>query len=479
MINRVLIRIKVVQLLYSYLLSQNDFMIEKQVDNPSRDRKYGHGLYMDLLLLVLELSGYDTTQGRALSLIDGLIPDKHIHRNQLAKALNSIDTIREYILLGRSDTEQFRTIAPAIYQAIPELPAYKAYVRIKKPTLQDDVTLWLSIIDNLIVRSPEFMAVARANGEFTLAGFNRGVQSLQHTLAEYGDNRALLINASNALTASLDKAYDLYIGILLLACEITRAQSEKLERAKEKFYPTDEDLHPNLRFVDNKFIAALVENQSFEEAVKEAKLTWEADIALVEMLRELVTQSDDYKAYMALPGETTFEQDADIWRALLKNVILPSDDLAEALENKSIYWNDDLHVMGTFVLKTIRRFAQSADRGADVDLLPKYKDREDEQFGPDLFMHAVRHYDEYRGLIEKFVNTSRWDTDRLAFMDIVIMVTAIAEILNYPLIPLAVSFNEYIEIANAYSTPRSGAFINGILYSVVNHLRAEGRLAKQ
>lgn len=478
MINRVLIRIKVVQLLYSYLLTQNEFKIESPVENPSRDKKYGYALYMDLLLLVLELSGYDTSGGRAQSLIHGLTLDKHIHRNQLAKSLNSIDTIRETILLGKANPGQFRDVAPSIYAAIPELPAYKNYIRIKQPALRDDVTLWLSIITNLIEKNPAFLTAARQNPDFTLAGFNRGVQSLQHTLSEYGDNHSLLHHARISLDFSLDKAYDLYNGLLLLAPEITRAQEERLERAKEKFYPTDEDLHPNLRFVENKFVSSLRDNESFAASIDERKLSWDTEVALIENLRALVTSSDEYKTYMARPGETTFEQDADLWRNLFKNIILPSDDLAEALESKSIFWNDDIHVMGTFVLKTIRRFAQSRNNGADINLLPQYKDDEDRRFGPDLFMAAVRNYEEYRTLIEKFVNTTRWDADRLAFMDIVIMVAAIAEIMAYPAIPIAVTLNEYIEIANAYSTPRSGAFINGILYSVINHLREEGRLVK-
>lgn len=478
MINRVLIRIKVVQLLYSYLLTQNEFKIETQVENPSRDRRYGYRLYMDLLLLVLELSGYDTTGGRAESPLHGITLDKHINRNQLAKALNSIDTIRETIVTGRGDAGRFREMVPSIYQAIPELPAYKTYIRLKKPTLKDDVTLWLSIINNLIEKNSAFLAHCRKDEDFTLAGFNRGVHSLVHTLSEYGDNRALLLHARNSLDYALDKAYELYNGLLLLAVEITRAQEEKLERAKEKFYPTDEDLHPNMRFVENKFIKALVDNESFSDYVNDKKLSWEAEVSLVENLRTLIVSSDEYKEYMAMSGESTYEQDCELWRVMFKNIILPSDELAETLESRSIFWNDDIHVMGTFVLKTIRRFGQSKNEGADIDLLPQFKDSEDSKFGPDLFMQAVNHYDEYRELVEKFVNTTRWDADRLAFMDIVIMITAITEILAYPAIPLAVSLNEYIEIANAYSTPRSGAFINGILYSVINHLKEEGRLVK-
>jgi N utilization substance protein B len=58
------------------------------------------------------------------------------------------------------------------------------------------------------------------------------------------------------------------------------------------------------------------------------------------------------------------------------------------------------------------------------------------------------------------------------------MLTAITELLNYPLIPIPVTMNEYIEIANNYSTSRSGSFINGILYSVINYLKSEGLLNK-
>lgn len=143
-----------------------------------------------------------------------------------------------------------------------------------------------------------------------------------------------------------------------------------------------------------------------------------------------------------------------------------------------MYWNDDLHVVGTFVLKTIRKFGQSKTEGADIRLLPQFKDDEDSRFGARLFEIAVKNCQEYRELIDSFVNEHRWDSERLAFMDIVVMVTAITELLNFPAIPIAVTLNEYIEIANAYSTPRSGAFINGILYSVINHLKSEGKLIK-
>ena len=58
------------------------------------------------------------------------------------------------------------------------------------------------------------------------------------------------------------------------------------------------------------------------------------------------------------------------------------------------------------------------------------------------------------------------------------MSTAIAELIKFPLIPVPVTLNEYIEIANSYSTAKSGQFINGILFSVINYLKTEGILNK-
>ncbi len=479
MINRVLIRIKVVQLLYSYLLSQNEFRIESQVENPSRDKKYGYALYLDLLMLVLELSGIDVSNGRRESPLHGLTLNKHINQSQLAKSLNANFEIRDIIVKGRANPELFDSVVPSIYRAITELPAYKSFSKIKSPSLHDEVVLWLSIVENLMAKNPEFMTAARKSPEFTMAGFERGIELLKSTIGNYGDNRALLIHARNSLDHSMEKAYELYYALLQLASEITDEQAEKLENAKHKYYPTDADLHPDLRFVENKYVQALRDNEEYRTYIEDNKMSWAEHNATIKELLNKILESDVYKAYMEAPGEKTLEEDANLWRVLYKDVILPSDALAEALESKSIYWNDDLQEMGTFVIKTIRRMgllSQGEKKGNPI--LPMYKDEEDGRFGADLFNSAVKHCNEYKELIERFVNTSRWDADRLAFMDIVIMVAAVTEIVDYPAVPLAVSFNEYIEIANYYSTPRSGAFINGILYSVTKYLRDEGIITK-
>ena len=178
---------------------------------------------------------------------------------------------------------------------------------------------------------------------------------------------------------------------------------------------------------------------------------------------------------MSAPGHKSREDEAELWRQLIRHVILPSDDLAESLENRSIFWNDDLEVMSSFALKTLRQIGRE---GVEVALLPEFKDEEDAEFGFKLFDAVVNHMDEYRELIDSFVNTSKWDTERLALMDIVILRTALAEVLEFPKIPLQVTANEYVEIANCYSTARSGAFVNGMLAAITEKLRAEGRIQK-
>ena len=173
---------------------------------------------------------------------------------------------------------------------------------------------------------------------------------------------------------------------------------------------------------------------------------------------------------------TDFARDCELWRTLLRTVVFPSDALAEALESRSVYWNDDLAIMGTFVLKTIKHFAASPK--GQAPLLPIYKDEEDARFGPELFLDAIKNRELYRSYVDKFINGTSWDPERLAFMDIVILITAITELVKFPAIPLAVTMNEYVEIANYYSTPRSGQFVNGILFSIANYLRQEGKLTK-
>ena len=472
MINRVLIRIKVVQMLYSYLLTQSEFRIISAPEGDSRDQRYAYRLYLDTLLLILELSGWEANPRR----LTPLAVVNPLHDSKMARSLHGNPELRSVMLRADNGISDFDAAIDPLLKAITTSAAYRSYVRIKDRDIPEDVKLWITVIRTIIARSAEFEACARRCDDFTMAGMTRGLEMAVETLESCGDTRRLFKEASVSLGKSLDKAYELYHALLLLPLELTHMQDRRLDDARHKYLPTEEDLNPPMKFVDNKFVEALAANTGLEEYLADNPFTWDNDPVLLKSLLDKILASEIYRDYMADTSESTLAGDAELWRRLFKSVILPSDDLAEALESKSVYWNDDLDIMGTFVIKTIKRFAASDD--GKVALLPKYKDSEDEVFGPNLFVASVRNRDMCRDLIDRFINEAAWDSDRLAFMDIVIMTAAITELLDYPAIPVPVTLNEYIEIANSYSTPRSGAFINGILYSVIKYLREEGRLLK-
>ena len=296
---------------------------------------------------------------------------------------------------------------------------------------------------------------------------------VQIVYAYYQNGGKNLDTAEKELFFSLSKAYDLYNYLLLLMVEVTKQAYKRLNAAKNKLVPTKEELFPNTKFVENRFIAQLEVNKQLLEFSNNQKKTWENEADFVKTLCDKILESDIYKEYMA--SETSsYEEDRELWRKLYKNIIFNNIELDQVLEDQSLYWNDDKEIVDTFVLKTIKRFDEK--NGAKQELLPEFKDEEDQDFARRLFRRTILNADYYRHLISE--NTKNWDLDRVAFMDVVIMQIALAEILSFPNIPVSVSLNEYVEIAKLYSTPKSGGFINGTLDGIVNSLKKENKLTK-
>lgn len=283
-----------------------------------------------------------------------------------------------------------------------------------------------------------------------------------------------LTTAKKELTKSLDKSYELYNALLKLMIELTDVQDLRLDEAKHKFLPTEEDLNPNMRFVENEFVKRLRADQTLADFVDDKKINWRDDELFVRLLLDKILRSEEYQEYMEMP-KTSFVRDGEVWYQLMKKVVLPDENLLEHLQSMSVYYtDDDLQIMGQFVMKTIRRFEDEEAQ----PILPQYKNDDDSKFGEQLFSKAVAEMEENNSYIDQFVKTEKWDVERIALMDRVVMCTALTEIRNYPSIPVNVSLNEYIELAKDYSTPRSGQFVNGILNAVVNKLRADKVIIK-
>lgn len=282
-----------------------------------------------------------------------------------------------------------------------------------------------------------------------------------------------LRSAEKELLFGLQKSYDLYYYLLLLMVEITKAYENRVETKKNKFLPSEEDLNPNTNLLDNKFILQLRDNIQFNKYLNEHPMSWEANEGFVKNLLDTILESETYAEYAALDAPT-YEQDREFWRKTFKQFIHVNEDLDDILEDESIYWNDDVEIVQSFVMKSIKQFSEK--KKEHQPLLPMFRDKEDRQYALKLLHDTILNDKKYRSLIEE--HTDKWDFDRIAFMDLIIMQVALAEIMSFESIPTSVSLNEYIEIAKSYSTPKSGTFINGVLDSIVNTLKKENVIFK-
>ena len=281
-----------------------------------------------------------------------------------------------------------------------------------------------------------------------------------------------LMASEKMLVTSIDKTYDLYFLLMSLVVEMAQYAEQRQEAAKNKKLPTYEDLNPNRKFVDNAVIRLLAQSDSVNDYLASRKLSWAKYPELVKALYTQLEQSDYFKKYMT-SQESSFREDLALIAEFYTRELEESEILESALDEMSILWNDDLGFALIMVTRTLSNMRASH---TDVKVLPKFKSIEDLDFARELFAKAAVNFDNYQEEIEKY--TRNWDVERIAFMDNLIMATAVAELVTFPSIPVKVTLDEYIEIAKYYSTHGSSTFINGILDKIVASFTEEGKINK-
>ena len=298
------------------------------------------------------------------------------------------------------------------------------------------------------------------------------IKIVQLTYAYYQNGNKNIDTAEKELFFSLSKSYDLYNYLLGLIVAISKEAGRRMEllQARAKREGTEE---PSRKFVFNRFALQLSENKQLNEFLSTQKISWDDSAAFVGSLLEKIEQSEIYKEYMA-SSEDSYEADRELWRKLYKNFTQENEELDAILEDQSLYWNDDKEIVDTFVIKTIKRFNEQ--EGVKQELLPEWDSDEEKDFARKLFRAAILNADEYQRYMTEA--SRNWDFSRLAFMDIIIMQIAIAEMMTLPNVPISVSINEFVEIAKFYSTHKSGGYINGMLDAIARNLVKTGRLMK-
>ena len=284
-----------------------------------------------------------------------------------------------------------------------------------------------------------------------------------------------LAMALKDLDTCLGKTYELYHYLLRLPVELTHIQEVRLDEARNKYLPSEEELNPNMKFVNNRLVSELATNEVLNQYAQDHTITWNDDPIFERLMLDKVIKSDIYSDYMGSEDDS-MDADSQVWQQLMKQVILPDENMADAIEQRSLFWTeDDLDLVGQFVCKTFRRIAD----GAEDAIMPMFKDEEDGTFGKELFTAAVTMMPENNTLIDELVQSSRWDKDRIVLMDRIIMCAALAELRTFDKIPAPVTLNEYIELAKNFSTAGSGQFVNGILNNAIKQLNKEGKILKR
>jgi N utilization substance protein B len=298
------------------------------------------------------------------------------------------------------------------------------------------------------------------------------IKVVQLTYAYYQNGNKNIETAEKELLFSLSKAYDLYNYLLALIVGITHESRRHLEVAQSRANREGTEM-PSQKFAYNRFAMQLEENKMLNDFIESKKLSWDDEPEFLKKIYTQITESQIYKDYME-STEDNYDTDREVWRKIYRNLIQDNADLDTLLEEQCLYWNDDKEVVDTFVLKTIKRFEEKNQ--SKQELLPEYSNEEDKDYARKLFRATIMNADEYQHFMSEA--SRNWDFSRLAYMDIVIMQIAIAEMMTFPSIPVSVTINEFVEIAKLYSTPRSGGYINGMLDAIARHLVQSGKLLK-
>jgi N utilization substance protein B len=289
-----------------------------------------------------------------------------------------------------------------------------------------------------------------------------------------------LADAESQLELSCEAARDLYIYMLGIISPLTKIAKDRIEAAKAKFNPTEEERNPNMKFAENGLAKLIDADEDFQKLFKKKKFDWSQYDLLLKKVMTSVASKDYFAEYMASP-DTSLAEDCKLFTRIFEEEFVDSEELEMLLEDKSLYWNDDLAYSLTWCCKTLNGFA----KGEGWSLLPLYQSEmlkgegveSDKYFVRKLLQSSFAGYERYSAMVSESV--SGWEKERLFSTDVVLIVMGLAEAASFPTIPVKVTMNEYVEISKFYGTPKSRAFVNGLLDKLIQQLVNEGQIKKE
>lgn len=312
---------------------------------------------------------------------------------------------------------------------------------------------------------------------------NRRILRLKAFKVLYGsvlsDNMSIS-QAQSQLEMSCEATRDLYVYMLGIVSPLTRLAQERIDAARSKFNPTEEELNPNTKFADNALAKLLDADVDFQKVFKKKKFDWEQYDVFLKKILTSIQSKDYYMAYMT-SGKSSLAEDCRLFTRIYEEEFVDSDELEQILEDRSLYWSDDLAYSLTWCCKTLKTLA----KGGSWSQLPLYQSEmmegedveSDLAFVRKLMQSSYASYERFADMVSESV--SGWEKDRLFLTDVVLIVMGLAEATSFPAIPVKVTINEYVEISKFYGTPKSRSFVNGLLDRLILKLTEEGHIVKQ
>lgn len=301
---------------------------------------------------------------------------------------------------------------------------------------------------------------------------NRRILRIQafKAIYSYAENPAMTLGeAESRLDRSCEATRDLYLYMLSIIGPLTAEASSRIEAARAKFNPTDEERNPNLKFVNNAIAPIFAQDPDFTKLISKKKFSWDQNDVLLRKLYEKIREREYFKNYMA-SGENSLEEDAALWIKIFSREFEDNAELWEILEDRNIDWTDNL----PYALIWCNRTLDEIGRGARWNLPALYQSdlpgnagkESDKAFVTNLLRKAFLRFNDYYQMVSDC--TPKWDKNRICVTDLALIVCGLAEAEAFPLMPSKIIINEYVEISKFYSTPESRAFVNGVLDKLIN-----------
>lgn len=312
---------------------------------------------------------------------------------------------------------------------------------------------------------------------------NRRILRIKAFKVLYGSvlaDNMTLAQAQTQLEQSCEATRDLYLYMLSIVSPLTQIARQRIEAAQTKFNQTEEERNPNMKFADNALAKLLDGDVDFQKTIAKKKYSWAQYDLLLKKVMTSVASKEYYKEYMQ-SGQSSLAEDCKLFTKIFEEEFVDSDELEMILEEKSLHWNDDLAYALTWCCRTFKSFADGESWKLPAlyqsEMMKGPEVESDKLFVTRLLQHSFAGYEKYSAMVAESV--TGWEKERLFSTDVILIVMGLAEAVNFPSIPVKVTINEYVELSKYYGTPKSRAFVNGLLDRLIQQLANEGQIVKE